>query len=119
MMAQESLNVMGEIRLNKAQIIENRKTFQELLIEAFDEYLLCLGEFCRKAIYFHLNQQYGIRRIEIPYKIKEFTKALEESYGPGAALIEIGVMKTLYEKSGIINYLIGRDELYFVDYLEN
>ena len=120
MMPQESLNAMGEVRLNKALIIiENRKTFEELLIEAIDEHLLCLCESCRKAIYSHLNQQYGIKREEIPYKINEFAKALEEIFGSGAALVEIGIMKTLYKKSGVINYLIGREEFSFVDYSGN
>ena len=118
-MTQESFKVMGEISLNEDRRIENRKAFEELLIEAIDEYLLCLGESCRKAIYFHLNQQYGIRRERIPYKIEEFAEALEESFGPGAVLMEIGIMKILYEKSGVINYLVGQEELSFVDYLES
>ena len=118
MMTQKSPNLMCEIHLNKAEKIENRQKFEKLLIEAVDEYLSCLGDSHKNAIYLHMHQQYGIRREEIPNQIKKFAEAIEESFGQGATLIEIGIIKTIYEKSGIFNYLVEQKELTFVDYLE-
>jgi len=43
--------------------------FDQLLAEAIDEALLSLGESVRTSIYFHLWDQFEIRKQEIPRRL--------------------------------------------------
>ncbi len=75
-------------------------SFEELLLEAIDEELSLLGESSKVAIYFHLEKTFKIERREIPYRIEEFTDAIERMFGTGAKLVEIRIMKSLFKKVG-------------------
>ena len=73
-------------------------SFFKMLGEAIDEAFSSLGESARDAIYFHLEKSFGIRNSEIPYRIDDFSNALEKIFGPGARHLEIMFMKNLYAK---------------------
>jgi hypothetical protein len=75
-------------------------SFEELLLEAIDEGLSLLGESPKAAIYFHLEKTFSIKRQDIPYKIEEFTNAIERMFGVGAKIVEIRIMKILFKKVG-------------------
>jgi len=75
--------------------------FEELLSNSIDESLSLLGESSKKAIYFHLEKSFNIKKQEIPLKIKSFAKAIENILGLGARFLEILIMKKLYEKIGL------------------
>ena len=74
--------------------------FEELLLEAIDEGLSLLGETPKEAVYFHLEKTFKINRLDIPYKIEEFTDAIEKIFGTGAKILEIQIMKCLFKKVG-------------------
>jgi len=74
------------------------KDFDELLLEAVDEGLASIGESSKQAIYFYLETVFNIKRHEIPYKIEDFTAAIEKIFGQGAKCLEILIMNHLYEK---------------------
>jgi len=74
--------------------------FEELLLEAIDEGLSLLGETPKQAVYFHLEKTFKIKRLDIPYRIEEFTDAIEKIFGTGAKIIEIQIMKCLFKKVG-------------------
>ena len=74
--------------------------FEEALLESIDESLARLGEQTKQAIYFHLKNKYSLNKQEIPYRIEDFTAALEETFQEGAGLVEIQIMKILYGKVG-------------------
>ena len=76
------------------------KTFEKIFLEALDEGLSCLGESSKQAIYFHLEKRFGIKKVEIPFRVDDFADALEKIFGPGAKLIEIQIIKTLHRKIG-------------------
>lgn len=65
------------------------------VIEAVDSGLLALGENSRKAIYFHLEKTFNIKKEEIASRFEEFKEALEDIFGPGAELIESSIMREL------------------------
>lgn len=101
--------------LNSDKILANR-SFEELLLEAVDEGLSSLGNSCQQAIYFHLEKAFKINKLDIPYKIEEFTDAIEKVFGLGAKFIEIQIMKRLYKKVGhVIEY--NQENLIFTEYV--
>jgi hypothetical protein len=85
---------------------KNRETekktmkFEEVLLEAIDEGLSLLGESSKQAVYFHLEKTFKMNRVDIPYRIEEFTDAIEKIFGTGAKILEIQIMKCLFKKVG-------------------
>jgi len=77
-----------------------KRDFEKLLLEAVDEGLSSLGESSKQAIYFHLEKGFNVRKQEIPYKIKDFARAIEKIFGLGANFLEILIMQSLHEKIG-------------------
>lgn len=69
-------------------------------MEAIDESLSTVGESPRKAIYFHLEKSFNIRKNEIPKKVEVFEDAIKKMFGFGADFLEVLIMKRLYEKIG-------------------
>jgi len=93
--------------------------FKKLLLEAVDEGLSSLGDSAKRAIYFYLEKTFKIKKQEIPNKIDEFTNAIEKIFGHGAKLIEIQIMKHLYEKVGNdFEYFPEKNDLLFTEYVE-
>jgi hypothetical protein len=74
--------------------------FEEVLLEAIDEGLACLGEQAKQAVYSHLKNKYSLSKKDIPYRIEDFTEALEDTFQAGAKLLEIKIMKILFAKVG-------------------
>ena len=75
-------------------------TFEKALLESIDEGLGCLGEKTKQAVYSHLKNNYSLSKEDIPYKIEDFTAAIENTFQKGALLLEIKIMKVLFAKIG-------------------
>jgi len=75
-----------------------KRDFEKILIEAVDEGLSSLGESSKKAIYFHLDKNFNIKKQEIPEKIEAFAGAVENIFGFGANFLEIAIMRQLQAK---------------------
>lgn len=80
----------------------HKGNFGQILLEAIDEALLSLGEGVKTTIYFHLEDLFMIKRQEIPYRIDDFSSALERIFGLGARHLEIMFMKSLHSKIGLV-----------------
>jgi hypothetical protein len=94
------------------------RSFQKLVLEAVDESLSSLGETSKHAIYSYLEETFKIDKQHIPSKTEKFTRALEKILGPGAKLLEIQIMKTLYQKIGHnFKYQLSNKKLTFTEYL--
>ena len=94
------------LRLNEAftvvkETVDTKEAFCKLLGEAIDEAFSCIGESPRKAIYIYLKNSCGIAKEEIPYRIKDFSDALEKIFGPGARTLEILCIKNIQAKARI------------------
>ena len=74
----------------------NGVNFEKTLLRAVDDGLLLLGETPRKAIYYHLNEKFQLKRESILEKIEEFAQALNAIFGSGAEHIEKFIVKELY-----------------------
>ncbi len=94
--------------------------FEELLLEAVDEGLSSVGETCKQAIYFHIEKRFNLNKKDIPCRIEEFTEAIENIFGVGAKVLEIRIMKNLFNKMGYPFPLVHNQEfLEFTKYLES
>ena len=78
-------------------------SLEELVLESIDECLSSIGEECKKSIYFHLEIGYKLNKQEIPFRIKDFSEAIENIFGIGAKILEIQILKILFKKMGYIN----------------
>ena len=93
--------------------------FNLIMLEAVDEALSFLGESAKRAIYYHLEEKFKIRREEIPIKIDDFVEAIEEIFGMGAKIIEMQIMKSLYKRVGHnFKYVPKEKDLLFTAYMK-
>ncbi len=94
-----------------------KRDFTKLLLEAVDETLSSLGDSSKRAIYFYLERNFSIKKQDIPDRIEEFTEAIEKLFGNGAKILEIQIMKHLYENLGRdFEYFSENNDLLFTDY---
>jgi len=97
---------------------EKTQNFEDVLMEAIDEGLDVLGESSKHALYFHLEKTFKMNRQDIPYRIEEFTDAVEKIFGKGAKIIEIQIMKCLFKKVGYTVKLYPKQKsLTFTEYV--
>lgn len=89
-------NFNGEKALSESQ-----NFFKRALLEAVDEGLLTLGESGRKAVYFHLQNLYALKKEDIANKPEVFVEGLRKIFGVGATVIEKVAMKSLCRKFGM------------------
>ena len=71
-------------------------TFHKVLLETIEEAFSSLGELVEAKIFCTLEKSFGIKRSEIPYRIEDFSDALEKIFGLGALYLEISVIKRLH-----------------------
>lgn len=101
---------------NKEQ--SRQRSFEELFLEAADSAFLLIGECCSRAIYGYLENQYGLKKESIPWNISAFAQAIEDIFGQGARLLEIKIMRTLYDSVSGFKYLPEYKEFSFAAYVE-
>jgi hypothetical protein len=102
---------------SKSREAENKK-FEEVLLEAIDEGFSLLGESSKQAVYFHLEKASKMNRLDIPYRIEDFTDAIEKLFGAGAKILEIHIMKCLFKKVGYkFKHYPKQKSLTFTEYI--
>jgi hypothetical protein len=72
--------------------------FDRLLLESIDEALASLGDAVKNSIYQHLQNDFGIKKSEIPTEIFDFSDIMHKIFGPGATPLEIKFMMNLNSK---------------------
>jgi hypothetical protein len=77
---------------------KQHSSFEQNLLQAIDEALASLGENVKNSIYFHLEEEFKVKRKDIPRKLAAFSDALERIFGPGARHLEILFIKKLHAK---------------------
>ena len=96
------------LRLDKESLgvevtVDAEHSFDKVLLEAVEDAFSSLGESGGEAVFFHLGKSFGIKRSEIPFRIDDFSDALEKIFGLGARQLEIRFMKNLFAKVKIDN----------------
>jgi hypothetical protein len=100
------------------ELLSSHRGFEELLLEAIDKGLSPLGDPAKRAIYLHLEETFNISKRDIPHKIRAFAEALETTFGNGARLLEIEMMRSLYERVHCSFEYSSEDDLTFAAYVE-
>ena len=111
------LRKMRLVSKNKAD--ENLSSFEELLLASIDEGLSLFGESSKRSIYSYLEETFEMSRSDIPYSVEEFTDALERIFGIGAKMLEIQIMKYLFNKMGVaVENYPELKSLTFIEYVK-
>lgn len=101
---------------------DGNKKFETVLLDAVDEAFSTLGEKSKTSIYFHLEHKFIIPKQDIPYRIDDFSDALERIFGIAAKNLEILIMKKLNEKINCFYAWTGPrwlvPDLTFMQYVE-
>ena len=92
--------------------------FNQLFIEVIDESLSTLGEAAKAAVYYHVEQKFGLTKEEIPRNVENFTEALEKIFGIGSKPIEVLFMQRLYLKVKSDCGPISYEEFTFPKYVD-
>ena len=93
-----------------------QRNFDDVLRQAINETLSSLDEKAENAIYENL-EKINIQRSEIPYKIEAFARCLSETLGQDAGIVEVNVVKRLFENIAIPLQLEKPEELSLIDYV--
>jgi hypothetical protein len=80
--------------------MEERKTFNEILMESIDEILAAIGGSAKEMIYLCLKER-GISKDQIPYRIDDFVETLRSILGAGVKHIELYLIKQIEAKTTI------------------
>jgi hypothetical protein len=91
--------------------------FETAIIDAIDEVFTTLGENVKRVIYIFLENNYGIKKEQIPRKIEDFSTAIESIFGDAAKLVELKIMEKLQGKAKGFKYKSRSNEIFFTEYL--
>jgi hypothetical protein len=103
---------------------ENKKNtcggkFETILLVTVDEVFSSFGARCKKALYVQLEKAFKVKKHEIPAKLPEFARAIEQIFGAGAKFIELRIIATLHEKTPNFIYSPSMEDLVFEEYVES
>ena len=76
-------------------------TFNEALVRAIDFAFGSLGDSCKKALFFHLDQIFRLQKQDMPARIKEFNDAILFLLKDGGKFLETLIVKKLCEDLGV------------------
>lgn len=74
------------------------KKFEDVFQESVDEAFSSLGEAVKNSLYFHIEHGFHVPKKDIPYRIEDFSDAVEKIFGLGARQVELLIMKSLNKK---------------------
>lgn len=92
-------------------------TFEKAVIDAVDECFSSIEYIDKHVLYKYLEEKFSIKKKEIPFKIEEFTDAVERIFGEAAKLIEIRIIQNLHSKIQDFDYQPKNKNLVFTEYL--
>lgn len=107
------------LQLHKKKHKPQERSFETTMIEAVDAAFAPFGQSSKQVIYFHLEKTFNIKKQEIPYKIEEFTDAIEQIFGAGAKLIEIRIIEALHARIQDFVYFPKKANLTFTEYVDD
>jgi len=97
---------------------DTKEEFKKLLSQTIDENLKQIfRETATHIIYQFLENNYSLKREEIPEKLETFMEGLQEFFRSGAHMIEQSILKDLHVKLGL-KYK-SREDYRFIDYIDD
>ena len=113
------LSTTCTLQLRKRKHKPRENSFETAILDAVDESFAPFGSFGKQVIYLNLENTFKIKKQEIPYKIEEFTNAIEQIFGTGAKLIEIRIIEALHERNQDFTHFPKKGELAFAEYVDD
>ena len=104
--------------------MQHKRSLTQLLLEAIDQVLSSLGEPVKNHLYIHLENDFLIKKNELPQKIEEFSHFLFKIFGSSAHHLEIKFMQTLYAKINAdqigehMSIVFKEKDLTFINYVK-
>jgi hypothetical protein len=117
-MQSEIFDFAVEMPLKSREQTSNIAAFDEAFLTAVDSAFSILGAEGAQAVFKYLEGNRGVSRKAIPSNVGEFAKSIEALFGQAAGLIEIRIMRALYQKFPSFDFHGGHRELSFVNYVE-
>jgi hypothetical protein len=114
-----NLNTPCVISLHEKKKSTYGGKFETILLFAVDEVFSSFGTHFKKALYSQLEKTFKIKKHEIPPKIPEFARAIEQIFGAGARFIELRIIATLHEKTPNFMHSPSMEDLVFEEYVES
>ncbi len=87
--------------LGGANVASDVRDFEEVLLEAIEEALELFGSSVKEVVLFYCQTRHGVAREELPRRLAELVKCLEEIFSYAAVIIEHQVASNLYSKLGL------------------
>ncbi len=94
----------GRLYLNAGN---DREILPEGILECIDEGLVVFGASVKNVIYWGLEHEYGMKRMDVLTRPEIFCSFLKEIFGAGSKIVEGWIVKKLASKFGIADF---RDE---------
>jgi len=89
-----------------------RVSFDEILLEAMDEGLMELGESSRAIVYFYVERNLSLKKVEIPKRLEDFSAAIRKVFGMGGLVMEELILKKLCEKLNVYYESVKNSEFH-------
>jgi len=97
---------------------DTKEEFKKFLLQTIDENLKQIfRETATHIIYQFLENNYSLKREEIPEKLETFMEGLRGFFRSGAHMIEQSILEELHVKLGL-KYR-GREDYRFMDYVDD
>ena len=107
------------LQLRKKDHKPRENSFETAILDAVDAGFAPFGRFGKQVIYLHLESTFKIKKQAIPYKIQEFSDAIEQIFGTGAKLIQIRIIEALHERNQDFVHFPKKGELAFTEYVDD
>ncbi len=97
----------------------SQNTFEVIITEAVDESLTSFKNLDTQKVFAQLENAFDIKKHEIPYKIEDFSDAMEKMFGVGAKLIEIRIIQAIHRRMPEFIFSPNRGPIIFKDYVNS
>jgi len=115
----KNLTTSCTIQSNKKNQKADENKFEVTIIEAINESLSTFENLDKQKFYSNLKHAFKISKQEIPWKIEDFTTALEKIFGIGAKLIEIRIIEAIHKRIPEFIFTPKKGVIIFNEYVDS
>jgi signal peptidase I len=84
----------NDVKALNTTLFLNEQRLNDVLVESVDEAFSVLGYNAKEALYHKLENEYSIKKPEIPKKLEDLSLATEKIFGVGANKLDVILVKT-------------------------
>lgn len=110
-------NVTCTLQLSRDKQKPTEDKFKVAIIETVDERFSSFCDLDKETVYLRLENDFKIKKQEIPCKIESFADAMEQIFGVGAKLIEIRIIEALHKRIPEFVFFPKKGDVGFKEYV--